>query len=821
LSEHRVYYINPITWETFEIGKGELEDRIKKLKEIGAIIREKISSSEDIGMRLEKCANICYKALNSSPFNKIPSDTRVPVNTISLTDHLISTSLIAYSIIRYIISKGETVQFIKREEFDKEAKIVLSCARLASLFHDISKPELQNHYIRSKEFFEQYIGRILRDELDIPDIIVDGINSAIEHHHGDLAETEFERIISFSDTISSAERIPIFNMEFWDFCKNEVPNAPELFNISEAIEIWKNIEKGNVPFEKISSIKNNKGFQVFPLSYEGFTSPILELKTKPRYYNDKCLCIFGGDVNSVKSFVKNSGKLKELRGSSYILRRIDNKIIEVFEKLLIPECLIYAKGGSFLSIIPNISALYEKLRDEINKLYENETKGKVSTTIADPIPFSFIELRFGYMTKNYWADIEEISKQKNKVDQANMLLKKYTELFNNTKTFGQLVKKLGNKIVENKINRINLSTSFNYASKIFKLCSSCNEDLGIKKYDDEYLCETCVIKREINEKIKTNEYKDTFHYKICQEYYNLTYEDAFKKFPMDLDRIVNLGQNKDSNLSDLIGFVMIDGNNFGAKLHRARTISEYKTISAELENLMVDLFLKALKGRIDINKFNAAPFDIFYIGGDDIFCVINGYYVIDVLNEYHKLIKDKLKNLDKYLKDKEARYNASIGFGAGVIFAKSRYPIKLAYDETDDLESRAKIESKKSSDICPFYIDFHSQKYLAYKLEKNYMDPRPIAISKLYDIYSYIELLYNNLSKSLLYSLLGLHFKSGEIFTRAYIHYQAGKNPDKEIRKYLNQLLTDPNFKLYEPLKNKIIYRGSLYYELSKLIRPK
>ncbi|MHA1251971.1 MAG: Cas10/Cmr2 second palm domain-containing protein, partial [Candidatus Helarchaeota archaeon] len=654
-----------------------------------------------------------------------------------------------------------------------------------------------------------------------PEIIIEGISGAIEHHHGDSASTEFEKIISFSDTMSSAERIPVFNVDFWEFCRNEVLEAPELFNLSEAIEIWKKIEEGNAPFEEISGIKNNKGYSIFPLAYEDFTAPILELKTKPKCFNEKCLCIFGGDVNSVKSFVKNSGKLKELRGSSYILRRIDIKIVEVFEKLLIPECLIYAKGGSFLSIIPNIPELYEKLRNEINKLYEDDTKGKVSTTIVDPIPFSFIELRFGQITQNYWADIEEISRQKNRVDQANALLRKYIELFNSTKTFGQLVKSLGNKIVENKVNRANLSTSFNYASKIFKLCSSCNEDLGIKKDGEDYLCETCVIKREINEKIKTNEYKDTFHYKICREYYNLTYDDAVKKFPLDLERIVYSDENKDKNLSDLIGFIMIDGNNFGAKLHRARTISEYKTISAELENLMVDLFLKAIKEKIDINKFKWAPFDIFYIGGDDIFCVINGYYVIDVLNEYHELIKNKLKNLDKYLKDKDARSKASIGFGAGVVFAKSRYPIKLAYDETDELESSAKLESKKSSDICPFYIDFHSQKYLAYKLEGNYIDPRPLEISKLYDIYSYVQILYNNLSKSLLYSLLGLHFKSGEIFTRAYIHYQAGKNPNKMVGKYLEDLLIDPDYKLYAPQGSKIIYRGSLYYELSKLIRPK
>ncbi|MHA1250995.1 MAG: hypothetical protein ACTSRP_13465, partial [Candidatus Helarchaeota archaeon] len=208
-------------------------------------------------------------------------------------------------------------------------------------------------------------------------------------------------------------------------------------------------------------------------------------------------------------------------------------------------------------------------------------------------------------------DIDDVNKSRS-------FLQEYSNIYNNLKTFGQLIKYLGNKIIELKVNRVNITNSFNFASKIFKLCESCNEDIATSIIDRDYLCESCKKKRDINDEIKFD--KESLYFRLCTQYYGISMDEAFKKFPVNLSKLVRTEENNYTNLSELLGFIKIDGNNFGEKLHYGRTISEYKTISAELETLVTDLFFKAIVEIIDINEFNTAPFDIFYIGDQWVLC---------------------------------------------------------------------------------------------------------------------------------------------------------------------------------------------------------
>jgi len=807
-----IYYVNPITWKIFK-GNINIEKKEQVLEKLKEKLKKEIIGQEPMDIKLKKAADIVYEVISQDPFTKIPSDTRIPINFVSLSDHLVSTALISYGILNKIYSISKKVEFTRDENIDGNLKILESAVRLASYFHDISKPDIIKHYEKSKNKFFEIIGNVLKEK-GIDEKIIECIGQAIENHHGKSLSNKFDGIIAFADKLSSSERTPPFDIIYWKFCIKKMGDAPQLFDLHKAVSVWENLENSKVPFQNILDIKNDKGFSVFPLDYENFTSMLINLGESLGIKGENCFFLLGGDIDSVKQFVSNSGKLKDLRGSSYILRKIDKEIREIFRKITIEDCLIYVGGGSFLSLIPNDGELKEKLIDNIKDAFSKNTNNQVSITVPEPIEISPIRLRFGRSEWNTFFD--PINAKRNDLASTKELLNHYKKEWSKSR-FGHLYRMLDVKIWKAKSMKINQSLNFGLDNRKFKICEGCFTDIAeVKDSEDNiYLCKTCRLKREESKNIKIDE--DSFHYRLCRNYYNMDkINEILKIYPTSIDFLVNIDENNNKLISDLLGFLMIDGNNFGILIQSAGTISEYKTMSKELNIIMEDLFLKAIAESVSLQKgFDKIPVDIFYIGGDDIFCAINGYYVFDVIKKYYDLVYEEFKLRLEYSKED------LIGFGVGVLFAKEYYPIKLVYNETEDLLDLAKKESKKSSEPLPFFVQFHSQKNSGYNINGNYFDPRPLSIKDLESYINFIRLWKQHLSKSLIHSILSIHFMNGEMYNRAFIHYQAGRSKHNKQKSAILMDLLDStkNTSLYTHINgNKIRYNGNLYYELFKIL---
>ncbi|MHA1427088.1 MAG: Cas10/Cmr2 second palm domain-containing protein [Candidatus Helarchaeota archaeon] len=822
-----IKFINPITWKISEISEKEIIEKNTCLENLKEKLKDVVQESDDISTKLEVVASHIFEMVSKYPFNLIPSDTRVPINTVSLSDHLVSTALISYCLIVSIHSINGSLQFTKMAKFDEDIKTLSSAARIASYFHDISKPDIEKHYQKSREIFQKYIGEILLEK-EVPTEIVDSIANAIEHHHGSYAETQFESIIAYADTISSSERIVPFNINFWKFCKEEASDCPRYFNLDEGIKIWEDVIGKKSPLVQFFNLKNDKGFTIFSSDFKEFKAPFLNLKTAIPAKEEQHFYLLGGDVDSIKKFVSNSGKLKDLRGSSYILRKAEEEIRATFRECVIEECLIYAGGGSFLALIPRIKSIKNEIIRRIRDVYANLTNNTVTITIPDPIEIAPIQLRYGRIEWN--EVITPVMSIMNDINGGSDAIKKYQIFWNKIK-FGSLFKELTEKIIQGKSQRLESSLNFGYDSTFCELCSACGIELATEKYREfkktDNLCRTCLIKRRKSSEIIDD--PQSFHRILCEnsQFFNVDREKSRDLYPENLDDLVVQEGRKENNLSDLLGFMALDGNNFGVIVQDAGTLSEYKTMSNELKRIMEDLFLKAIVQLDERNDFdikswkNKLPIDIFYIGGDDIFCAINGSIIFKIILNYYKLVKEEIFNRIKYSS------GDFIGFGVGICFAKKDYPIKLAYDECDELLEDAKVIAKQSSDKFPFFVQFSSQKASGYEIKDKYRDPRPLSILKLSNYIDFIGEWNRHLSSSLIHSITTLHFNHGEMYCRAFLHYQIGKQREekKEVKEILENLLDSNDGKqLYEHLeqgKQEICYRGNIFYELFKILPKK
>ncbi|MBC7130574.1 type III-B CRISPR-associated protein Cas10/Cmr2 [Candidatus Bathyarchaeota archaeon] len=90
--------------------------------------------------------------------------------------------------------------------------------------------------------------------------------------------------------------------------------------------------------------------------------------------------LLSGDADRISSFVNESLRLPDLNARSMLINEATKAAGEAVSRLLGPECLLYAAGGSFLAISPPEMA--EKVLDEAKNAFEDNTGGRVTLTVS-------------------------------------------------------------------------------------------------------------------------------------------------------------------------------------------------------------------------------------------------------------------------------------------------------------------------------------------------------------------------------------------------------------------------------------------------------
>ncbi|MBX5458969.1 MAG: hypothetical protein IRZ31_18905 [Thermogemmatispora sp.] len=416
------------------------------------------------------------------------------------------------------------------------------------------------------------------------------------------------------------------------------------------------------------------------------------------------------DTNRIKSYVFGTDRLREIRGASSILDRLNRQAMEEIAKRLDPGAeVIYANGGSGLFLVAEEKA--EEFVRSVQAKYREETRGGASVTGAVQ------RLPAELTVDDLWtADLRE------QLDLLSYKLLRAKECPPVAVTLPshpllQPCDSCGLEYAEGP------ETDDNRRGR--RCCSVCRQ----KGEEDSR------IKESIEPIIKSHVYsngaeapaaKQAGLWKklitlLPRDYFQQENRFITPKRPRNFDTLRSATSSREG-VKDYLGLVYADGNSMGSRIEKlstlchiwifARTIDE-AIYSALAYAVKKHLPLASVRGGLDEEEENGEhqadqnnqrqdsylfPFDVLLLGGDDLMLLTTGDRALDVALEVARVFSqevphifpEKVRELQEKFADQEkvqklleklvAEEKLEATLSVGVVFAPLKYPFGLMHD---------------------------------------------------------------------------------------------------------------------------------------------
>ncbi len=380
------------------------------------------------------------------------------------------------------------------------------------------------------------------------------------------------------------------------------------------------------------------------------------------------------DTNHIKSYVFGTNKLKEIRGASSLLDKL-NRVMTANAaqefKNMIP---VYANGGSALFVVDSEEDA-EKLGKAVQKLYHEQTGGGASITYAiQPIP-----------------------------DYGEQDLMTAKDLGNNVKMSDVL------KLLRFRLRMAKDSLSMDGAPQgagkvpteptpialpshpLLSTCDSCGDAYAqyVSKDpdDDDHYCHRCIEKRREDRFVKDrlesakkpSMTQRTLWGRILQSLDDnyLPPTAPIPQRPQDFNDFRDFTHGK-----EYLGLIYADANGMGKAMEEQLTLQEVHNFAKKIDDAVFAAMGHAITTHLPLQgaKVKTFPFDVLLIGGDDIVMVTPADKAMQVAQTL----------ADKFHKDTQ-EYTLSIG----VVLAPVKYPFALLYSLVDETIKAAKKSGAK------------------------------------------------------------------------------------------------------------------------------
>lgn len=477
------------------------------------------------------------------------------------------------------------------------------------------------------------------------------------------------------------------------------------------------------------------------------------------------LDIVKGGVVKVKEYFLETNKIKEIRGSSIILDRINRKIIpEYIDKKLIKECIIYAGGGNILIIAPENKGT--DIAKKIEEIYEETTVIAQNVSVSDTVKFEDIS------DKKYFNTMSSIQSSLNERQMSKIDFR--TKNFKGSLKYMNLCKKEPDYLndYEDKYKECNDNE---------RLCQSCNIRIGNfefynNKNKKSYICRSCLYKNIVGGKIAKNSFKQYY-----QEY-------AKKQGYEVIDSKVN-GLDDLKSRNNSIGVIYGDGNNMGAVIKNVKTLLQMKYFSDKTENSIYEAVYGAFLNNIKINGKPANKFEIIALGGDDIFIIVPGQDAILVS-------KDICDRFGAVFKNYTNESNNNLTMSLGITIAKYNKPVQYLFDMSMQLLKQAKKKAKKVHQGTVDFLILETDAGFASNVDfirmglnkdNKIRTLRPFSNNELDSMIKIVNKLKNAENKdnesfrSTAYNFMNASFSMSVNEANLYYQYQNNKNKKNEI----------------------------------------
>ncbi len=360
------------------------------------------------------------------------------------------------------------------------------------------------------------------------------------------------------------------------------------------------------------------------------------------------LSLIAFDTDHIKSYVFGTDKLKEIRGASSILDRLNRSDMkDVADKNHIEAHLIYTNGGSGLFLVDTERA--KEFGERVQQRYREKTSAGASVTFAlQELPDHIKNSSVDKIMAEDLGETLELLRYKLRI------AKNHTPDFITLPShpFIRPCSSCGMVYAE--------EPSEDPAEPDALYCASCQtkhaEDVDVRKRIPG------MIRRIIRREPLPNEYLwDRILYYLDEAKYTVL---PNTERPADFNEFRQFTEAK-----EYLGLIYADANNMGLQIENYRELSKVKEFAETVDISVHRAMSLAIKEHLPVEKpekddsLPLFPFDILLVGGDDIMLVTDAAKAMDVALSIAREFRRLTKN----------QYTLSVG----VILAPIKYPFGL------------------------------------------------------------------------------------------------------------------------------------------------
>ncbi len=408
------------------------------------------------------------------------------------------------------------------------------------------------------------------------------------------------------------------------------------------------------------------------------------------------------DTDRIKSYVFGTDMLREIRGASSILDRLNREVMTETARQLDPEAkVVYANGGSGLFLMAEEKA--EEFVRRIQAQYHQETRGGASVTGA----------------------IQRLPEESMGSDPWKAELREQLDLLDYKLRRAKECPPIAEALAAHPLLRRCDSCGLGYASGRSPWTEAGRED--------RRFCPVCLRKREEDIQIKKSiegeiaklpggtspSGKDAKRAGLWAELIRRLGVDYFQKDgqpitprrPRDLDtfRAIASASSGRESIREYLGLVYADGNRMGSRIGKCSTLCDIKEFARSIDGAIYSAlacavskylrpvyvsgkFLEEEEQEGDENGLQPRhgnseqggylfPFDVLLLGGDDLMLLTTADRALAVALEVARTF---------YEKTGEQQGTLSVG----VVFAPLKYPFGLMHDLVENVLRFAKKQAQ-------------------------------------------------------------------------------------------------------------------------------
>lgn len=400
------------------------------------------------------------------------------------------------------------------------------------------------------------------------------------------------------------------------------------------------------------------------------------------------------DTDHIKQYVFPTDKLKEIRGASSVLDRLNRHVmwelaVEITPSLKKKEWRkIYANGGCGLFVIDREQA--DEFGQSVQKAYRAESKDGASLTYAIwPLPDDMPDEEQAVLNTPIKDRLELLRyrlREKKDCPSAISVLPSHP--------FVRACDSCGLRYAEGKDR-----TGGQDPDEQDRLyCASClakrEEDQNVKKSLERFLERRPEKQRADTSSIKSPLWRKIIGYLQEDDNYNLL-ENTER--PHDFNDFRRFAGSK-----EYLGLIYADGNSMGTQTDKFKTLRELHNFAEVIDNAAYAAVCEAIRQHLQVQEFSGQnpmfPFDLLMLGGDDIMMVTRADKTLDVALTIAKTFREEAQKhaleRDPKLTSEEINYSLSVA----VILAPIKYPFGMLRNLAEEALKHAKKRGTRKTE---------------------------------------------------------------------------------------------------------------------------